>query len=569
MRRIVSAHWHLGVLLLILVLAGVLRLVKLDQVPPGLHVDEASNAWNAYTLLATGKDQHGVSWPVSYTRGFGQNQTLLYIYALIPFQAIWGLTVWTTRLPGAVGGVVAVLLIYFLGARLFGCSTGLVAAAMLAFNPWHLQTSRWGHDASIVPLLVMAPLFSLLAANMPFDDDEERQPRFIVAALAGAVTGVSCYGYWAVRLFLPVFLIGAALVTWRACWVRLKSREGALALSALLIAGAVTAGPLLWKHLTDPEINKRGDTVGWVWSESDSPSEKIGKVLYRYAEHFGLDFLVISGDKFPALSLPKGTGPFYWYDIPLLLAGLLMLISRFRSSRAARLLLVWVVLYPVGDLLNPHVSVHSLRSLPGLCGLVLMAAVGGVGSAEWLWQRRRQTAVAVLFVAGLLIVERNARFLNKFFGEEFYRDRYRLMVFGPDLLEAARWLRPRLDGVRAVFVTGRAIHPYIVTLVGLGYDPQQWFRDARQVLRGPQRSRLYPNEDFYVDDVYVRFGKIHFLVHESSINALRELVSNGRPDRVIFIVRPGQFELEKFARPAYEVRDPDGPTVLWVFDIYI
>jgi hypothetical protein len=48
-------HWPIGILLLILVLAGTLRFVKLDEIPPGLHVDEAANAWNAYTLLKTGK----------------------------------------------------------------------------------------------------------------------------------------------------------------------------------------------------------------------------------------------------------------------------------------------------------------------------------------------------------------------------------------------------------------------------------------------------------------------------------------------------------------------------------
>ena len=48
-----------GALLVILLIAATLRLAQLDQVPPGLHVDEAANAWNAYILLKTGTDQHG------------------------------------------------------------------------------------------------------------------------------------------------------------------------------------------------------------------------------------------------------------------------------------------------------------------------------------------------------------------------------------------------------------------------------------------------------------------------------------------------------------------------------
>ena len=56
------------ILLVIIVVAGALRLAELGQIPAGINVDEAANAWNAYTLLKTGQDQHGVSWPIFYTR---------------------------------------------------------------------------------------------------------------------------------------------------------------------------------------------------------------------------------------------------------------------------------------------------------------------------------------------------------------------------------------------------------------------------------------------------------------------------------------------------------------------
>jgi 4-amino-4-deoxy-L-arabinose transferase-like glycosyltransferase len=132
----------------ILVLAAVLRLAALDQTPPPIHADEAPNAWNAYTLLKTGKDQYGVSWPIFYIRAFGDYRTASYAYALVPFQSLGGMNVWTTRLPAAFGGIISVLLSYLIAARFFGVPTALVAAAMLALNPWHLQISRWGHEAS-------------------------------------------------------------------------------------------------------------------------------------------------------------------------------------------------------------------------------------------------------------------------------------------------------------------------------------------------------------------------------------------------------------------------------------
>lgn len=203
------------ILLAIVVVAGALRFVQLGQIPAGINVDEASNAWNAYTLLKTGKDQHGVSWPIFYTRAFGENRSTSYIYSLIPFQALGGMSIQTTRLAAAFGGLLTVLLMYFVGARLFGQATGMIAAGILALNPWHLQVSRLGVEASLSPLLILASLAAVLWANLPLVDDNQRRARPLVALLAGLVLGLSLYGYWAVRIFLPLFFIAAVAVTWK------------------------------------------------------------------------------------------------------------------------------------------------------------------------------------------------------------------------------------------------------------------------------------------------------------------------------------------------------------------
>ncbi|HEY2986851.1 MAG TPA: glycosyltransferase family 39 protein [Candidatus Binatia bacterium] len=554
---------------MILLVAGVLRTVDLDANPPVVHVDEASNTWNAYTLLKTGKDEHGVRWPIFYTRAFGENHSTVILYALLPFQALGGMNVWTTRLPIAVSGVICVLLIYFIGARLFDPAVGLVAAAILGVNPWHLQATRIGLEGGLVPIMILLPVAALLWANLPFDDDEERRPRPVAAAIAGALAGASCYSYWAVRLFLPLFIMGAVLVTWKAWWNRLKTREWRLAIASLLIGGALTFGPLVWKHLTDPEIGKRAQMSTWVWEDSDSLAVKIGKVLSRYPGHFGLNLLFVRGDEHPAYAPPRGTGLFFWYDLPLMLAGLAVLISGYKSSRAARFVLVWLALHPAADLLNrlwlgaDPLSLHSWRSLPGVGGFVLLAAVGAVTGGRWLWQRHRQTALVAFYVMMFFIIELNGSFLYQFFGE-LNRRKYSQGLYEPDIFEASQWLRPRLNEVDAVFITGRAMRPYIITLVGLGYDPEQWFRDVREIVPGP-----LPNGDYRNEDVCLRYGKIRFLFTVSSVDSLKEQMGNSAKRRAFFIVRPGELGLDQKARPVYEVHNPEDRVVLQIFDLYL
>jgi len=89
------------VLALILLVASALRLPGLDRMPAGLQQDEAANEWNAYCLLKTGCDQVGVRWPIFYIRALGENRSALFVYLLLPFQALGGLNLWTGRLPAA------------------------------------------------------------------------------------------------------------------------------------------------------------------------------------------------------------------------------------------------------------------------------------------------------------------------------------------------------------------------------------------------------------------------------------------------------------------------------------
>jgi hypothetical protein len=163
-----------------------------------------------------------------------------------------------------------------------------------------------------------------------------------------------------------------------------------------------------------------------------------------------------------------------------------------------------------------------------------------------------------------LVIELNAGFLAQYFGD-LNRQKYSEALYEPDIFEAAQWLRPRLNEVDAVFVTGRAMRPYIITLVGLGYDPEQWFRDVREVVPGP-----LPNGEYRDEDVYLRYGKIRFLFTVPSLAALKnEAAPNGRHVRTFFVVRPGELGLDKQAPPVYEVHNPQGQVVLQIFDVIL
>ncbi len=539
-------------LVAIVLLAAALRLARPGHSPPGLHVDAAANAWNAACLLETGCDWHGKAWPIFYSRGFGENQSTLYYYALMPFQAVAGMSAATSALPSALGGVLSVLLLFAVGRRLFDRATGLVAAAFLALAPWHLLLSRWGHESGLVPLLTLLPLWALLAAGLPVGVARSDRPRVGRSFLAGALLGLACYGYYAMRLFLPVLLAALVLANapeWRAI---ARERIGRRALLALGLGLAVTLGPLAVRHLTDPEISKRGREF-LVWSESDSLAARAGKVAERYVEHFGPGFLFARGDTWRLHALP-GSGPLPWYALPLLLLGAGFAVSGSRASPAARAMLAWVLVYPIADVVTRHPSLHLLRSAPGLVGLSLLAAVGAVRATAWLAERRRAWAWAAATVLAVAVGASGFTFGRAFFGA-YDRDPAVRHYFNADLLEASVWLRDRLDRFDAVFFSCRdsaALHqPFAITVVGLRYDPKRWFRDVREV---------EPRQD---TDVIQRYGKVRFLFDASDLRALRELERNGRPDRAVFVLRPGEWPDRT---PVHTIRHPDGSEAFLIYE---
>jgi 4-amino-4-deoxy-L-arabinose transferase-like glycosyltransferase len=556
-----SLRLALAALLALLVAAATLRLVQPGLSPPGMNVDEAAEIWNAWCLHKTGADQHGVPWPIFRARCFGDidNRSPLFLYWLQPFLAVGGMSLETARFSSAVAGMISIALMYYIATQLFGRGTALATAALLAVNPWHLQQSRWAHQAALQPMLVAASLAALLWAGFPFGG-RPRPVRVWAAPIAGAITGLSCYGYQSTRVFLPLFLAGVVLVNARTWWSFLRDRRGLVAFLLMIAAASALFVPLLYQHLTDPAMHGRGE-VTRLWNPEDSWATRAAKSLGRYWPHYGLDFLFRRGDQYYFLFPPAGYGLFLWYSLPLMALGAWWLVLRWKTA-TARLALVWAILYPAGDLFASHISAHALRSLPGLGGLILLTGVGLSASLAWLWSRHRALAAlaAALFImpSGAMTVN----FLDDFY-TSFNRQTSIYQAYFVDLVQALDWLRPEFDKADAVILTASNIpHPYIYAAVRLGYDPARWMKEEKLIRKGPVNG-AHPGED-----VYVRVGKIYVNYGQETFDKMIELQKNGRDDRVILILRPGELtNAPPGLRPLREYRDPQGAVTLQIHEL--
>ena len=84
------------ILVIITLIAAFLRFYKLAENPPALNIDEVSYAYDAYSILKTGRDQYGNFMPLSF-RSVGDFKNPVLIYMMVPAIAVLDLNEFATR----------------------------------------------------------------------------------------------------------------------------------------------------------------------------------------------------------------------------------------------------------------------------------------------------------------------------------------------------------------------------------------------------------------------------------------------------------------------------------------
>src|SRR5262249_29189086 len=126
----------------IVLLAAILRLWRLDDIPGGLQFDEGFNANDILNVL-------GGARPIFFSANFGREPLFIYAQAL----AVWALgeRLYALRIVATAVGLLAVPATYAAVRRLVGGTPALVAAGFMATVPWALISSRVGLRGVAMP----------------------------------------------------------------------------------------------------------------------------------------------------------------------------------------------------------------------------------------------------------------------------------------------------------------------------------------------------------------------------------------------------------------------------------
>lgn len=376
MIKLKNSHFKKVVFLGILFLALTLRFYKLGQVPLSLDWDEVSNAYNAYSILKTAKDEYGTFFPLN-NRSFDDYKPPLYMYLNIPSIAVFGLSEFSARLPSAFFGFLTVPTIYFLTRKLFKSELiALISMGLLSISPWHIQFSRVGFEANL------GLFMTSLAVTIFFYGFKNQK----LLALSAVLFSLSIYGYHSQRVFTPLILLTLVFI-FRSEIKQFSKRYMALfivILTTLTIPLIVLNPPkaIFGRFEAAASEDARKDieeSISLTVQDSGFPLARIihnrrAITLQRYASnylsYFDLNYLFIKGDDNFRHHI-DGMGMLYLFELPAILYGIFLLIKN--RSKNSSFILLWLIISPIAAVPatpNPH----AVRSLVMIVPLEIISA---------------------------------------------------------------------------------------------------------------------------------------------------------------------------------------------------
>lgn len=481
------------ILAAILVLAAFLRLYQLTTLP-ALNADEAAIGYNAYSLLKTGKDEHGNPWPIHF-QSFNDYKPGLYFYLVLPFIKLLGLTELAVRLPGALLGVATVFMVYLLVGELFPrrkhyslfaihYSLAEIAALFLAISPWHLHFSRGGWEVNVATFFITLGLWAFIKGL--------KQDKWWYISVLSFVA--SLYTYHAARIVVP--LLGVGLLAW-ALRRNLVSKYQTKHVLLGGLVGVLFLIPLALDFLGPAGVSRAAGVglfadTGPFWRTNEQRGEHkdfrspLAVVLHNkpinyglsflenYSDHFWGEFLFLSGDEIQRNRVPE-MGQMYLVSLPLVVFGL---ISIAKSPGGWVPILFWLLVSPLAAALTFQAP-HALRAQNMVVPLVVISAYGALNLWQWIGSLKIPRAATVILLYGFMVVYAwdFTRYLH-----QYYVHMAKTYDFSSQygVKELVQYVKENEGKYQKVVVTDRYDQPYILFLFYMQYPPEK-FQGAHEL----------------------------------------------------------------------------------------
>jgi 4-amino-4-deoxy-L-arabinose transferase-like glycosyltransferase len=470
--------WKTTLLLVVIIaIAFVLRGYRVSTNPPSISWDEASIGYNAYSILKTGKDEHGKFMPIDTFAAFGDYKPPVPIYLTVPFVALFGVSELAVRAPSVVAGTLSIWIIYLLVCELFVKSKqktllAFITAGLLAISPWHIMLSRAGFEANIALLWILLGAWLIRKAVT--------NPTLLYICWLPFVAGI--YTFNSARYAGPLIAFGVAVSVYKQLLVHKRQLLLGMLISLVLLFPIVP-------HLLSKESRLRFNEVSIFTDlrtvltanarQTQDGSGKLSVITHNrrigyareyfihFFDHFEPRFLFVHGDGNPKFSI-QDTGQLLVIGAPFLIYGMFAI---FAESPAIGWLLIWWLVVSIAPAAVARETPHALRTENALPVWLIFTSYGIV---SWIRNQVAKNIKLYLFIGICFLFIFNfyyfwhtlmAHYPKEYSGEWQYGYKNAILL--------AQKLEKEYDTIVLTESIGR---PYIYALFYGNIDPVQFWK---------------------------------------------------------------------------------------------
>ena len=452
------------ILLIIISLLSVgLFLYKMNVSSPALNADEATNAYDAYSILKTGRDQYGNFMPLRF-KSFGDYKLPLLTYLAIPFIKIFGLTETGIRMVNLPFVLLFPLIIFLLTQELFNKkNVSLLAAFFSTFAPGLQLLGHQAHEGYITVFFLTLSFYLFLKFF-----NKQSVVNFLIFDLC---VFISLFGYHFSRLWAGFYFL---LFLYFVFKKNLPKWSLVVFMSAIFLFGItdIVYKPTRIKNLLF--FNNLGFSLKINELRSEGGSRLVYNKLtvglkdlsFEYLKYFSPQFLVINGDENPRFGFP-GISPITAFEYIFIFIGLYYL---FKNKEKLRYLILLMLLFsPLSASLSWN-SESITRSIFIFIPIFIISAYGVINLLH-----KKSIFLYLILTTFYLILS--------FYSWDFYFNHYpkRAIVlrgWQAGYKELANYIKTNYNRYDKFYITKKNGQPYIFLLFYLQYSPDKYQKES-------------------------------------------------------------------------------------------
>lgn len=460
-------HLHIILVVLISLLSTGLFLYKLTSSPPALNADETANAYDAYSILKTGKDQYGNLLPLRF-KSFGDYKLPLLTYLAIPFIKIFGLNALGIRLVNIPFVFFFPFITYLLTNKLFNKkSIALIASFLIAFAPGLQLLGRQAHEGYMTAFFLTLTFYLFLKF---FGKQSFKNYLFFIIGFF-----LFLFGYHSSRLWAGLFLLTFLYYNLKNK-IRWTYSLGLIITVILFVFTDIFNSPSRIKNLLF------FNNIGFTLKINELRAEGGSRLIYnkltvgmkeitsQYLNYLSPQFLVNTGDENFRFGFP-GVSPITPIEYIFIFIGLYYM---FKNKERWRYLLLLILLFsPLSGALS-WAGISVTRTIFIFIPILIISSYGITN----LLHKKSVFLYLILYTSYLILL---------FYSWDFYLNHYPkratvLRSWQAGYYELGSYLKENYNNFDRFYITRKNGQPYIFLLFYLEYPPEQYQKIAKLTL---------------------------------------------------------------------------------------